>query len=62
MLKNTPFAGVSISLVGRNLLLLYSKVDNIDPESTYSNDNAQGLEWFGAPQSRSFGFDLNVKF
>ena len=62
MLESTPFSEVSLSLVGRNLLLLMSKVDNIDPESTYSNGNAQGLEMFGVPQTRSFGFNLNVKF
>lgn len=62
MLESTPFSEVSLSLVGRNLLLLMSKVDNIDPESTYSNGNDQGLEMFGVPQTRSFGFNLNVKF
>ncbi len=62
LLESTPFSEVSLSLVGRNLLLLMSKVDNIDPESTYSNGNAQGLEMFGVPQTRSFGFNLNVKF
>lgn len=62
MLESTPFSEVSLSLVGRNLLLLMSKVENIDPESTYSNGNDQGLEMFGVPQTRSFGFNLNVKF
>jgi TonB-linked SusC/RagA family outer membrane protein len=62
VLDKTPFTGVSFSLVGRNLFLLYSKVDNIDPEATYSNSNAQGLEWFGVPQTRSFGFDINLRF
>lgn len=62
IISKTPFAGASISLVGRNLLLLYSKVDNIDPESTYSNGNAQGLEMFGVPQTRSFGVDLRFRF
>lgn len=62
MLESTPFSEVSLSLVGRNLLLLMSRVDNIDPESTYSNGNDQGLEMFGVPQTRSFGFNLNVKF
>ena len=60
--SKTPFNSASISLVGRNLLLLYSKVDNIDPESTYSNGNAQGLEMFGVPQTRSFGVDLRFGF
>ena len=61
-IEKTPFSGISLGLVGRNLAILYKKVDNIDPESTYTNANAQGLEMFGVPQTRSFGFDLNVKF
>ena len=62
ILAKTPFSGISVGLVGRNLAILYKKVDNIDPESTYTNANAQGLEMFGVPQTRSFGLDLNVKF
>lgn len=62
VIQKTPFSGISVGLVGRNLALLYKKVDNIDPESTYTNANAQGLEMFGVPQTRSFGIDLNVKF
>ena len=54
--------GATISLTGRNLALLYSSVENVDPESTYNNGNAQGLEMFGVPQTRSFGVNLNVKF
>ncbi len=62
MLSRTPFTGASLSFVGRNLWLIHSNVDNIDPESTYDNTNGQGLEWYGVPQSRTFGFNLNVKF
>lgn len=62
LLQNSPFSGVSLSFVGRNLGLISSNVDNIDPEATYNNNNGQGLEWFGVPQTRSFGFDLNVSF
>lgn len=61
-LANTPVSGLSISLVGRNLWLIHSKVDNVDPESTYNNTNAQGLEWFGVPSARSFGLNLNITF
>ena len=61
-IDKTPFTGASVSLVGRNLLLLWSNVDNIDPEATYDNGNGQGLEWFGVPQTRSFGLDINVRF
>jgi outer membrane receptor protein involved in Fe transport len=55
---------LSISAVGRNLALLYkdSKNDYFDPESGYTNGNAQGLEAFGVPRTRSIGFNLNLKF
>lgn len=62
LLRDTPFTGVSLSLIGRNLWLIHSEVDNIDPESTYSSSNGQGLEWYGVPQTRSYGFNLSVKF
>ena len=54
----------TISLVGRNLLLLYKDKRNnyFDPESSYSNGNAQGLEAFGVPRTRSMGVNLSVKF
>jgi len=61
-LEGLPINGASVSLVGRNLLLIYSKVDNVDPESTYNTSNGQGLEFFGAPQTRSVGLNLNLKF
>ncbi|MEM6342997.1 MAG: SusC/RagA family TonB-linked outer membrane protein [Bacteroidota bacterium] len=62
IMEKTPFSGISVSLVGRNLALLWSKAENIDPESTYTNGNAQGLEMFGVPASRSYGVNLNLKF
>lgn len=62
MIENTPFQSVSLSFVARNLLLLYSNVPNVDPESSYNNGNAQGLEMFGVPTARSFGFNLLVNF
>ena len=62
VLSKTPFQFLSLSFVARNLLLLYSDVPNIDPESNYSNGNAQGLENFGIPTTRSYGFNLLVRF
>jgi len=58
----TPFTYVNLSFVGRNLWVIYKNVDNIDPESNYSNVNAQGLDYFGMPQTRSYGFNLRVRF
>ncbi len=62
IVSNLPFSAASVSVVGRNLWLIHSKVDNIDPESTYNTSNGQGLEWFGVPQTRSFGLNVNLKF
>ena len=61
-LGNLPFQSINIGLAGRNLLLLSSSVDNIDPESTYSAGNSQGLEMFGVPQTRSIQLNVGVKF
>ena len=52
----------SISLVGRNLAILYRHTDLFDPESSYTNGNAQGLEAFGVPRTRSMGFNVRVQF
>lgn len=62
ILSKTPFRSANLSIVARNLFLLFSKLDNVDPESNYSNSNAQGLDYFGVPQTRSFGFNLKVTF
>ena len=62
ILDKTPFTGANVSLVGRNLLLLWSNVENTDPESTYTTSNSQGLEWFGLPQYRSYGVNVSLRF
>ncbi|MFC5412119.1 SusC/RagA family TonB-linked outer membrane protein [Larkinella bovis] len=56
--------GASVSLVARNLAILYKDKKNqyFDPESGYTSTNAQGLEAFGVPRTRSLGVNLMVKF
>ena len=61
-LENTFLQSVNMSFIAQNLFYLMRSVDNIDPESAYNVGNAQGLEYFGVPSSRSYGFNLNVKF
>src|SRR5690606_15434667 len=61
-LERTPLQAANISFVARNLFLLLNKARNIDPESSYSNGNAQGLENFGLPTVRSYGLNLSVRF
>ncbi len=57
-----PFKDVSISIVGRNLAILYSKIPHIDPESAFSSSNGeQGQEFGQLPSTRSIGFNINFK-
>jgi len=53
------FSGGNFSLIGRNLLL-WSKCDNIDPETAFDATNAQGLEFGQHPSVRSYGFSLSL--
>ncbi|WP_020528983.1 SusC/RagA family TonB-linked outer membrane protein [Flexithrix dorotheae] len=63
MLANTPIQNLTLSLVGRNLWVISKNIDNVDPESGYSNNaGAQGLEYFALPATRSYGFNLRVGF
>ncbi len=63
LLGKTPIQSLTLSFVGRNLALLWSNIPNVDPESAYAVDgNSQGLEYFGMPTNRSFGFNLSATF
>ncbi|MDO1445075.1 SusC/RagA family TonB-linked outer membrane protein [Rhodocytophaga aerolata] len=62
MLNKTPFSNLRLSFVGRNLSILWKNTDNIDPESSYSSGNGQGLDYFAMPRTRSYGFNLSVGF
>lgn len=61
-LKSLGVQSASVSLVGRNLLILYKKTDNFDPEQGLTNGAAQGIESIGLPRTRSYGLNLNLKF
>ncbi len=62
-LFHTPvFKSAVLSLVGRNLWTIMKHTPNIDPETTYNNGNAQGLEFASTPLTRSLGLNLNLKF
>lgn len=62
VMDRLPIYRASLSFAARNLAVLWKKTDNIDPESTYTTGNGQGLEMFGVPITRSYGLNLNVKF
>ena len=64
-LEKMPFAGVSISLIGRNLFI-WTPSENqfIDPEvTTFGNGNqAEYGEFAANPTTRSYGFSLKFNF
>src|SRR5690606_30147094 len=63
LIARTPIQSASLSVVARNLLMIYNEADNVDPESSYSvSGDAQGLENFGVPTTQSFGVNLMVRF
>ena len=62
LLSKTPIQNLTVSFVARNLAILYKKTDNIDPESSYTSSNSQGLDYFGMPATRTYGFNLRATF
>ena len=59
---NLPIQSARFSFVARNLWLIYSKIDNVDPESSINSASGYGIESFGILPSRSLGFSLSVGF
>ena len=58
-----PFRTASVSLVGRNLFFITNKTEYFDPEAVQSVDNnAEGLNSFSPPTTRSYGVSLNFGF
>ena len=62
LLAKTPIRTLNVSFVARNLACLYKNTPNIDPEASYSSSSSQGLDYFGLPSTRSFGFNLRATF
>ncbi|MBO9640250.1 MAG: SusC/RagA family TonB-linked outer membrane protein, partial [Siphonobacter aquaeclarae] len=61
--SKVPFESVTLSVVGRNLLVLMKHTDNFDPEAGFSsNIRYAGTEGAQTPSTRTFGFTLNAKF
>jgi hypothetical protein len=63
LLADTFIQNATLSLTGRNLFFLWKKVDNFDPEASYSTTNfGQGILYYALPTTRSLGVSLNVNF
>ncbi|TDU40332.1 TonB-linked SusC/RagA family outer membrane protein [Gelidibacter sediminis] len=62
VLKDLFINDLRISVIGRNLFFIKRDIDNIDPEAALNNLNSQGIERFGIPSTKSYGFSVNMKF
>ncbi|MCB0425703.1 MAG: SusC/RagA family TonB-linked outer membrane protein [Mangrovimonas sp.] len=63
LLKNTFVESIKLSVVGRNLAILYKEAPHIDPETGFSSANGnQGQEFGQYPSARNLGFNVNIKF
>jgi len=61
-LGDLPVAGVDVSLIGRNLAILYKNTPYSDPEAGLSAGNVQGYQSGAYPSLREVGLNLRVKF
>ena len=61
-IKSIGLQSATVSVVGRNLLIIHKEVPNIDPETAFNTGNGQGLEDLTLPGVRNIGFNINLKF
>ncbi|HEV8081682.1 MAG TPA: SusC/RagA family TonB-linked outer membrane protein [Chitinophagaceae bacterium] len=62
ILVKTPFAGLAVTLFANNVKL-WTKYDGVDPETSLAGPaNAQGLDYFNNPGTKSYGIRLSVGF
>lgn len=63
MVKAKFIKGLVVSAVCHNVLIIKKYIDNLDPEAIQSsNDVLAGYEQSSVPTTRTYGFNLNVKF
>ena len=61
-ISGLPIKNLKFSIVGRNLAILSSNIPHVDPETSFNNSNAQGLEFGQLPSARSLGFNISMEF
>lgn len=66
MLDTTPFKSVDVSLIGNNLLLLYSKVPGLDPSEIEGRGSLtspyRAVEGGQLPPARTLGLNVKINF
>ncbi|MFT7434808.1 MAG: hypothetical protein ACI8UX_000599 [Psychromonas sp.] len=62
LLAKAKIQNAKLSIVGRNVLLLFSNTPHIDPEVDRYGGNSQGFAYGELPSSRSMGVNLSLGF
>ncbi|KAA2244550.1 SusC/RagA family TonB-linked outer membrane protein [Chitinophaga agrisoli] len=62
VIGKTPFKSATFTLIGRNLLFLKKNTPIFDPQGSDSVGNGFGFDSGSLPTSRTYGFNLNVRF
>lgn len=61
-MKKLKLQGATVGFIGRNLLL-FTKYTGVDPETSLTGaSNAQGIDYFNNPGTRSYGFNVKLNF
>jgi iron complex outermembrane receptor protein len=61
--KTKVFQSLAFSIIGRDLFYLFTTLpDKINPESTVTASNVQGIQFGGLPGVRSYGFSVKAGF
>ncbi len=58
----SPVKDIQLSLYGRNLGFLYNAAKIIDPGMNVGTGNIQGMEGFGLPTTKQYGFSMKLRF
>ncbi|MNE26372.1 hypothetical protein D3C80_1197350 [compost metagenome] len=64
ILKGTFIGAAEVGVEGRNLWIIKDYVPHVDAESNFfgPNSTGEGVEFNTMPSTRSFGFNVRVKF
>ncbi len=59
---DSPIKSIQLSAYGRNLGFLYNAAERVDPGMNVGTGNIQGMEGFGIPTTKQYGFNLKFRF
>ncbi len=62
IIEKWPIQGLDLSIIGRNLAILYKNSPYTDPEAGLSAGNVQGYQSGAYPAVREVGFNVTLKF